>query len=406
MGKRRVIGAVGPLVGLEVGFRERLVGLGYRSGTVARHDRLLREVSRWLIDHDRDVAGFVPGEFIADRALLGFTPRLTEASLRPLVEFLVARGLLPRPADQTADESDAGAVLLEQFARFLRDERGLGDGTIAGYVGAVAPFVRSRRRGDGLDLGGIVAGDVFAFLTEVCPGRSRGGASLIASAMRSLLRWLFLTSVIGEPLAEVVPRVGSWKLAGLVEPVPNDDLARMIESCDGSTDAGRRDLAMLLVLSRLGLRSGEVAGLGLDDIDWRAGELIVRGKGPKDSRLPLPADVGEAIANYLRHGRPVSAQGRMVFVRVQAPHREMTNRGVTQAVFAAGQRAGCGTVRAHRLRHTAATRMLAAGGSLFEIGEVLRHQRPVTTAIYAKVDLVRLRMIVRPWPQPELAVTS
>jgi integrase/recombinase XerD len=406
MEKRRVIGAVGPLVGLEAEFRERLVRLGYRSGTVARHDRLLREVSRWLVDHDRDLGGFKPGEFIADRALLGLSPTLTERSLRPLIDFLVDRGLLPRSADQAADENDADLVLLAKFARFLRDERGLGVGTVAGYLRAVGPFVRSRRRGSELDLAGIAAGDVFAFLTAVCPGRSRGAASLTATAMRSLLRWLFLTAVIDGPLAEVVPRVGSWKLAGLVEPVRNDDLTRMIESCDRSSNVGRRDVAMLLVLSRLGLRAGEAAGLGLDDIDWRAGELIVRGKGPKDSRLPLPVDVGEAIADYLRHGRPVSAQGRTVFVRVQAPHRPLTNRGVTQAVFAASQRAGCGTVRAHRLRHTAATRMLAAGGSLFEIGEVLRHQRPVTTAIYAKVDLVQLRTIARPWPQPELAVTS
>lgn len=404
MEKRRVIGVVGPLVGLEVEFRERLVGLGYRGWTVVRHGRLLREVSRWLVDHDRDVGGFMPGAFIADRALLGLSPTLTGASLRPLVDFLICRGLLSRSAGLTADESDAGAVLLEQFARFLRDERGLGAGTIAGYVGAVGPFVRSRRHGDRLDLVGIAAGDVFAFLTAVCPGRSRGAASLTATAMRSLLRWLFLTAVIDEPLADVVPRVGSWKLARLVDPVANDELDRMIGSCDRSTVAGRRDVAMLLVLSSLGLRAGEVAGLGLDDIDWRAGELIVHGKGPKDSRLPLPADVGEAIADYLRHSRPVSAQGRTVFVRVQAPHRELTNRGVTQAVFAAGQRAGCGTVRAHRLRHTAATRMLVSGGSLFEIGEVLRHQRSATTAIYAKVDLVRLRTIVRPWPQPERAV--
>ena len=212
--------------------------------------------------------------------------------------------------------------------------------------------------------------------------------------------------MIDKPLAEIVPRVGSWKLAGLVEPVPDDDLARMLESCDRSTNIGRRDIAMLLVLSRLGLRAGEAARLGLDDIDWRAGELIVRGKGPKDSRMPLPADVGEAIVDYLLHGRPATAQGRTVFVRVQAPHREMTKGGVTQAVFAAGQRAGCRTVYAHRLRHTAATRMLTAGGSLFEVGEVLRHQRPVTTAIYAKVDLVRLRTIVRPWPSVELVVTS
>lgn len=406
MGNRRVIGSVGPLVGLEAEFREGLARLGYRGEAIVRHTRLLREVSRWLVERGGDVTGFVPDEFIADRAELDLTPTLTGRSLIPLIDFLVSRGVRPPRVEGTAAEDDAAGVLLEEFTRFLRAERGLAAGTIAGYLGAIGPFVMSRRRGDGLDLSGIVASDVFAFLTEVCPGRSRGAASLTATAMRSMLRWLFLTGAIDKPLADVVPRVGSWKLAGLVEPVPDGDLARMLESCDRTTSTGRRDVAMLLVLSRLGLRAGEVARLGLDDIDWRAGELIVRGKGPKDSRMPLPADVGEAIADYLRHGRPATAQGRAVFVRVQAPHRQITKGGVTQAVFAAGQRAGCGTVYAHRLRHTAATQMLAAGASLFEIGEVLRHQRPVTTAIYAKVDLVRLRTIVRPWPQVELAVTS
>lgn len=398
MGNRRVIGSIGPLAGLEEAFRQELAGLGYRSGVIDRHGCLLREVSRWLVDTDRGVEGFVVDEFVADRAPLGLTPTLTGRSLTPLIDFLVDRGAIARQVERVSNEGDAAGELLERFETFLRVERGLGVGTVAGYLGAIRPFVMSRRSGDRVDLAGITAGDVFAFLTEVCPGKSRGAASLTATAMRSLLGWLFVTGAIDVSLAEIVPRVGSWKLARLVEPVADVDLARMLESCDRTTNVGRRDFAMLLVLSRLGLRAGEVARLGLDDIDWRAGELVVRGKGPKDSRMPLPADVGEAIAEYLGD-RLATAQGRTVFVRVRAPHRELTKGGVTQAVFAAGQRAGCGTVYAHRLRHTAAVRMLAAGGSLFEIGEVLRHQRPVTTAIYAKVDLVRLRTIARPWPQ-------
>lgn len=398
MGSRRVIGAVGPLVELEEEFQRELARVGYRSGVVVQHGRLLREVSRWLAERGCGIEGFVAGEFVADRAGLGLTRALTERSLRPLIEFLAGRGLMPQPVAPRAFGDGAIGMALERFARFLVVERGLGEGTVEGYLRAVGPFVASRRRGGGLDLAGITGGDVLAFLVEVCPGRSRGAASVTATAMRSFLGWLFTSGVIGTSLVGVVPRVGSWKLAGLVDPVGEADLARLLGSCDRATIAGRRDYAMLLVLSRLGLRAGEVARLGLDDIDWRAGELIVRGKGPKDARLPLPADVGGAIAEYLRHGRPATAQGRTVFVRVQAPHRELTNGGVTQAVFAAGQRGGVGRVYAHRLRHTAATRMLAAGGSLFEIGEVLRHQRPGTTAIYAKVDLIRLATIVRPWP--------
>lgn len=173
----------------------------------------------------------------------------------------------------------------------------------------------------------------------------------------------------------------------------------MLASCDTGRVDGLRDYAMLLLMSRLGLRCGEVAALGLDDVNWRAGQLTVRGKGNRQDLLPLPVEAGQAMADYLRRGRPATAIGRTVFVRFKAPHRALTSSGVTQAVAAAGRRAGLGTIHGHRLRHSAATSMLAAGGSLTEIGQVLRHRRPLTTAIYAKVDIEALATLARPWPQ-------
>ena len=152
------------------------------------------------------------------------------------------------------------------------------------------------------------------------------------------------------------------------------------------------------MLVRLGMRSGEVAKLRLDDIDWRAGEIIVRGKANSIERIPLPPDVGRAVARYLQRGRPVSAQGRTVFVRIKAPHRHLSSCGVSNVVADAAKRAGLGRIHAHRLRHTAAIQMLRAGASLPEIGQLLRHRRALTTAIYAKVDRDTLRMIARPWP--------
>ncbi|HEY2407185.1 MAG TPA: tyrosine-type recombinase/integrase, partial [Polyangiaceae bacterium] len=172
-----------------------------------------------------------------------------------------------------------------------------------------------------------------------------------------------------------------------------------LASCDRAAVTGRRDYAVLVMLARLGLRAGEVAALGLEDVDWRAGELRIVGKGRRAERLPLPADVGEAIVAYLQDGRPVTAQDRSLIVRVRAPHHGLTTGGITQIVFAAAARAGLGPLHSHRLRHTAATQLLRAGASLEEIGQVLRHRQVLTTAIYAKVDRDSLRQLARPWPR-------
>jgi integrase/recombinase XerD len=195
-----------------------------------------------------------------------------------------------------------------------------------------------------------------------------------------------------------VPSPAGWTLIGLPKGLDKAQVAALLASCDRSTATGCRDFAILTLLVRLGLRAGEVATLGLDDVDWRHGGLTVRGKGHRQDRLPLPADVGQAIVDYLHRARPGAAQGRTVFVRAQAPYRALTSHGVTTVVLIAGRRAGLGPVAAHRLRHSAATAMLHAGGSLAEIGQVLRHRRALTTALYAKVDAPGLRMLARPWP--------
>jgi integrase len=216
--------------------------------------------------------------------------------------------------------------------------------------------------------------------------------------LRSILDWLHLTGAVPVSLAGAVPAAAGSRLRGLPKGLDEDQLRRLLSSCDRRRATGRRDYAILLMLARLGLRAGEVAALGLDDIDWRAGEISVRGKGNSSERLPLPADVGAAIAAYLRRGRPVTAQGRSVFVRVNAPHGPATVQLVTLVVSAAGQRAGLGQIHAHRLRHTAATAMLRAGTPLGEVGQVLRHRSTHTTALYPKVDRAALVVLARPWP--------
>jgi len=175
-------------------------------------------------------------------------------------------------------------------------------------------------------------------------------------------------------------------------------VALLVDSCDRDSVVGRRDVAVLKLLARLGLRAGEIARLGLDDVDWRAGEIVVVGKGPRLARLPLPDDFGEAIVDYLRDGRP-HVRCRALFLRSLAPLVWLSSAGVTQIVARAGVRVGLEPIGAHRLRHTAATEMLRTGASLTEIGQVLRHRRLQSTAIYARVDRDRLKTLALPWPE-------
>jgi site-specific recombinase XerD len=267
-----------------------------------------------------------------------------------------------------------------------------------GYVDKVRPFVARFNGSDGLELWRVDVAEVRGFVVEVCPRLGRRAAQLTVVALRALLRFLHLEGVLERSLAGAVPSVAGWRLSGLPKRLEPGQVDALLASCDRSTVIGLRDRAILTVLSRLGLRAGEVASLSLEDIDWRAGELIVRGKGARSERLPLPHDVGEAIVGYLRDGRPATAQDRAVFVRVRAPHHGLSSGGVTFVVKAAAQRAGLGLVHAHRLRHTAASEMLRCGATLPEVGQVLRHRHASTTAIYAKVDREALRQIARPWP--------
>jgi integrase len=249
------------------------------------------------------------------------------------------------------------------------------------------------------DLQDLAPGDVTRLVLK--EGRTATGAvsGTLVSTLRSLLRFLHVSGVIERPLVQVVPSLASWTLKGLPKAVPAGQVSAVLDSCAPGSVVGRRDRAVLAFLSRLGLRAGEVAALRLEDIHWRCGQITVRGKGNRWERLPLPQDVGEALAAYLRHGHPGTAASQgMAFARVRAPYGPMTNGAVTQVVARAAVRAGFAPIYAHRLRHTVATEMLRAGGSLDEIGQVLRHHNRLTTTIYAKVDHEGLRTVARPWP--------
>jgi integrase len=222
------------------------------------------------------------------------------------------------------------------------------------------------------------------------------GARDLVCALRSLLRYLHLAGLIESPLVWAVPSVADLRDRTLPRGLEPGAVKKLLATCDRRRLVGRRDFAILLLLSRLGLRAGEVAGLRLDDVDWRRGELLVRGKGGRHDVLPLPVDVGEAVVSYLRR-RP-RCKCRELFLRVTAPRQGLNRSTIGWVVRAACDRAGLARCGAHRLRHTAATEMLRQGASLGEIGQVLRHREQKTTAIYAKVDRTALGELVRPWP--------
>ncbi|HTW07648.1 MAG TPA: site-specific integrase [Acidimicrobiales bacterium] len=386
----------GPLAKHAVGLSEELFRQGYSPERVTHHLQLLAQLSRWLESQglgEHDLSEERVAQFLGARRAEGYsrTPPLSWAlellSLVPALEIATAV-----PAPLTPLEA-----MVERFGRYLLAERGLATGTIRGYLGIARLFL-SRWQGPGgaLDLSSVSAQAVTAFVVSERRRRSTASAQVSVTALRSLLRFLFLEGCIAQRLGDAVPAVSVPK-GFLPRGLADEVVEALLASCDTSTKVGKRDLAVLTALSRLGLRAGEVAGLGLDELDWAHGEVVVRGKGRRTERLPLPVDVGEALAAYLSSGRP-KVECRAVFLRVHAPIGPMTASNVGAIVRYACQRAGVPEVGPHRLRHSAATAMLRAGASLAEVGQVLRESADATTAIYAKVDRVALRALAQPWP--------
>jgi site-specific recombinase XerD len=286
------------------------------------------------------------------------------------------------------------------FEVYLRDVRGLARATIVNYVPFVAKFLVGRF-GDGpFALSHLRASDVVRFVRREASHLHRKRAKLMTSALRSFLQYLRYRDKTKLDLAAAVPAVANWSMSSIPRAIAAEQVRQLLASIDRRTAVGCRDYAILLLLARLGLRSGEVTSLELDDVDWNAGRLSVHGKSGQQSELPLPADVGEAIATYLQHGRP-HATSRRVFLRARAPHRGFLGAsGVGSMVRHRLQRAGLDTPTqgTHQFRHGLATQMLRRGASLDEIGEVLGHHNPQTTTIYVKVDLDALRSLALPWP--------
>lgn len=386
----------GPLAVFADGFHVVLVEQGYTSCGAQFQLQLLAHLSRWMDVESVDVGELslvIVERFLAERRGLRYASRISMKGLRPLLRYLDELGALP-PAGESARASID--ELLDQFCRFLREERGLVAGSIALYERIARRFLHGRSEPLADDLARLTGAEINAFILGEARRVRPRTAETVVCALRALLRFLHVQGWIARPLVSAVPSVPQRR-ENLPRGLPAGQVALMLASCDRSTPAGSRDHAILLMLSRLGLRAGEVAGATLDDIDWRLGEVIVRGKRSRIDRLPLPSEVGEALAEYLANGRP-RGFGRTVFLRAQAPLGAMSSDAVSEVVIRACRRAGIPPVRAHRLRHTIASEMLRAGAGLTEIGQVLRHQSPNVTAVYAKVDRQALAQLALPWP--------
>ncbi|WP_227749410.1 site-specific integrase [Paraburkholderia atlantica] len=389
----------GPLAEHLDAFQGMLYDQGYPQETIRRYLRLVADFSVWLKRKKtsiEEVTYKTTLRYLRYRAYYRCPRKGEQYALRCFVQLLQDNGVVARdaPVAQTPAEK-----LVSEYALYLHHERGLAATTIGTYRSYAYLFLK-KLYGDGATrLSELHACDLIDFVQYEAaqyPTRTHS----ITKVLRSFLQYARYRGLIRLDLAAAIPKVAHWSMTSIPKAISPEHARRALASCDRSRPVGRRDYAILLLLARLGLRSGEVASLTLDDIDWAAGTLNIHGKGGQESPLPLLATVGEAIADYLKNGRAHS-ESRRVFLRINAPIRGFrTSKSVSNVVKYALERAGIDSQRkgAHQFRHALATQMLRQGSSLAEISEVLRHKSPDSTRIYTKIDLDSLRILAPPWP--------
>lgn len=389
----------GPLVPFAAGFRQEQLSLGHPPSSVKHHITLMGQLDRWLATerlHVDQLTTEVAQQFLNARRADGKRGVPTLASLAPLFDYLCAQGaLVPRePTPATPREE-----LLARYRQHLVHDRGLTVTTVRRYEGFARRFLAGRASRAGTETGAenLSRAEINAFMLQASTRLVVESAKREAADLRALLRFLYIDGVLDTDLGTAMPPVATWRGGRLPSAMPSGDVDALLRSCDRSTASGRRDYAILILLARLGLRAGEVAALEIRDIDWRRGEITVRGKARRRDRLPLPVDVGEALVEYLRDGRR-ACQWPQLILTLYAPPRPIHPSSITSVVYRACCRTGIDEVGAHRLRHTLATEMLRQGADLLEIAQVLRQSDLGTTAGYAKVDRVALRSVAQAWP--------
>jgi site-specific recombinase XerD len=391
----------GPLASHVEAFAAQLLHQGYAQSTVRAKCALLADLSRWLERRGLPLAGLDEGRlarFLATRRRRSKTRRGDRATGRQLLGHL--RELEEIAAALQRIDRTPVACLTREFEEFLHAERGLASSTVSDYTHTARDFLEDRFGGHALHLKRLRSLDLHGFVLREVQRVSRSRGKGAVTALRSFLRFLLQRGAIQTDLARTLPGVATWRLSHLPKTLPPEQVEQLLACCDRSTPTGKRDYAILLLLARLGLRGGEVVAMTLEDLDWERSEIVVRGKGQRLERLPLPAEVGAALACYLRDVRPARAT-RRVFIRMKAPLQGLARSAICCIVRRALRRAGLNPEfkGAHLLRHSLATDLLRRGASLGEIGQLLRHRQPTTTQIYAKVDIAALRGIALPWPR-------
>jgi site-specific recombinase XerD len=392
---RRRAGLLGPQV---EGYRAWLTERGYTPGTVRNMLKDLGRVGVWLSCEGIEASQFDQeraSAFLAARRASGRRRIPGPRGMTPLLSYLREAGVV---AAEQPSVTPLGA-LLGQYRFWMIHERGLASTTVLRYENTARRVLQEQASADGVFAPAALTGaDINAFLLRECGRVSAGSAKGRVAELRSILRFLYLQGITPVPLGTAVPPVGGWRLATLPPPsMTAADVQRLLDCCDRSSAVGIRNFAIMTLIARLGLRSIEVARLQLDDVDWRAGELVIRGKGRRHDRLPLPAQVGEALVAYLSCGRNPDGP-RHLFLTCRAPRGPIRADLVGDVVERACARAGLAPVGPHRLRHALASELLRRGAGLVAISQVLRHQDLATTALYAKVDLDTLRQVAQPWP--------
>jgi site-specific recombinase XerD len=394
-GRRRTAGLLGPQV---EGYRAWLAQRGYTPATIRNMLNDLGQVGRWLSAEGlgaTQVSEELMAAFLTARREAGQRRVPGIRAMAPLLSYLREVDVAPAAKPSLTPLGS----LLGQYRSWLVQERGLAATTVLRYENTARRFLQEQASAAGVfEPAALIGVDINAFLLRECGRVSAGSAKGRVAELRSILRFLYVQGITRLPLGTAVPPVGGWRLATLPLPTMTAaDVQRLLDSCDRSSAVGIRNFAIMTLVARLGLRSIEVARLELRDVDWRAGELVVRGKGRRHDRLPLPVEVGEALVAYLSGGRcPEGA--RRLFLTCRAPRGPIRADLVGDVVEQACTRAGLPLVGPHRLRHALAGELLRHGAGLVAISQVLRHQDLATTARYAKVDLEALRQVAQPWP--------